>query len=40
MPASCIQIRKYLSLGDKKWEKIHATPGVKLDNIEPLFTRI
>lgn len=40
MPASCVKIREYLNIKDKKWEKIHVTSGVKLDNIEPLFTRI
>jgi methionyl-tRNA synthetase len=40
MPASCTKIREYLAIEDKKWEKIHATPGIRLDNIEPLFTRI
>lgn len=40
MPASCEKIRKYLDIKDKKWEKIYANAGIKLDNIEPLFTRI
>lgn len=40
MPASCEKIRKYLKIENKSWKKIHATPGVDLTNIEPLFTRV
>ena len=41
MPASCVQIRKYLNLDDKaSWEEIDIKADIKLDNIEPLFIRI
>ena len=39
MPTACKNIRKYLNLGNPKWEYIEVEKGTKLDNIEPLFTR-
>ena len=41
MPAACKKIRKYLNLPEKPiWNFISVEPGLKLENIEPLFTRI
>ena len=41
MPAACKKIRKYLNLPEKPvWNFISVKPGLKLENIEPLFTRI
>jgi methionyl-tRNA synthetase len=41
MPASSKKIREYLNLDEKaSWKEIDIKGTVKLDNIEPLFTRI
>ena len=41
MPATCIKIREYLNLTKKAtWEEIDISGTIKLENIEPLFTRI
>ena len=41
MPNACKKIRKYLNLPEKPvWNYIDVKPGLKLENIEPLFTRI
>ena len=41
MPNACKNIRKYLNLPEKPvWNYIDVKPGLKLENIEPLFTRI
>ena len=40
MPTACAKIRKYLQLGEPTWNLIEVKPGLKLENIEPLFTRI
>ena len=40
MPTACKKIRNYLKLENPKWEFILVKPGLKLENIEPLFSRI
>ena len=40
MPNACKQIRKYLNIEESKWEYIEIKEPIRLDNIEPLFTRI
>ena len=40
MPVACEKIREYLDIENGKWEYIEAKKGLKLENIEPLFTRI
>ena len=40
MPTACGKIRKYLNIEKGNWEYIEAKKGLKLENIEPLFTRI
>lgn len=41
MPASCVKIREYLKLDEKaNWKEIDIKENIKLDNIEPLFSRI
>jgi len=35
-----LEIRNYLKLENPKWEFILVKPGLKLENIEPLFSRI
>ena len=41
MPSACKKIRTYLNLPEKPiWNFIDVKPGLKLENIEPLFTRI
>ena len=40
MPTACGKIREYLKLGNPSWEFVSVESGLKLDNIEPLFTRI
>jgi methionyl-tRNA synthetase len=40
MPVACEKIRKYLNIENASWEYIEAKKGLKLENIEPLFTRI
>lgn len=41
MPSACKKIRIYLNLPEKPvWNFIDVKPGLKLENIEPLFTRI
>mgnify|MGYP003294550522 CR=1 FL=1 len=40
MPTACNKIREYLKLGEASWEFVSVQKGLKLDNIEPLFTRI
>ena len=39
MPTACKNIRKYLNLPEPKWDYIEVEKGLKLENIEPLFTR-
>ena len=40
MPTATSKVRKYLKLDEPKWEFISVNPKTKLENIEPLFTRI
>ena len=40
MPSACTKIRKYLNLQEKRWNIIEPKIGLKLENIEPLFSRI
>lgn len=41
MPATCEKIRKYLHLDEKcNWNLIKLNSDIKLENIEPLFTRL
>lgn len=40
MPATCEKIRSYLNIQDKSWKLITLENNVKLNQIEPLFTRI
>ena len=40
MPTACDKIREYLNLGDSSWNFIDVESGLKLENIEPLFSRI
>ncbi|MCL2382705.1 MAG: methionine--tRNA ligase [Oscillospiraceae bacterium] len=40
MPASCKKIREYLGLGEAKWVVADIEGNVKLEGIEPLFSRI
>ena len=40
MPVACEKIREYLDIENGKWEYIETKKGLKLENIEPLFTRI
>ena len=40
MPEACRKIRKYLGINDAKWEFINIEEDIKLEGIEPLFTRI
>ncbi len=40
MPNATSKIRKYLNLGDPKWEPIYLNEEIVLENIEPLFERL
>ena len=40
MPNACQKIRNYLQINEKSWSLIEPEKGLKLENIEPLFTRI
>lgn len=40
MPTACSKIRKYLEIEKPCFEMITVKPGIKLENIEPLFSRI
>ena len=40
MPNACKQIREYLNIEKSKWEYIDIKDTIKLNNIEPLFTRL
>ena len=40
MPSACEKIRKYLNIENKAWELIAPEIGLKLENIEPLFSRM
>lgn len=40
MPVSCEKIRKYLNITNSSWNFINIDNTIKLENIEPLFTRI
>ena len=40
MPDACSKIRKYLKLDEGKWEPIFIKNEIKLENIEPLFSRL
>lgn len=40
MPTACSKIRKYLNIENPTWNFVSVKPGLKLENIEPLFTRI
>ena len=40
MPSACTKIRKYLDIKEKSWKLIEPVVGLKLENIEPLFTRM
>ena len=40
MPNACEKIRKYLNIENKTWNLIQPQIGLKLENIEPLFTRM
>ena len=40
MPGVCEKIREYLHLGKYSWNMIYLNENIKLNNIEPLFTKI
>lgn len=40
MPTSCEKIRQYLKLNNKQWQFIELDDNIKLENIEPLFSRV
>ena len=40
MPSACEKLRKYLNINNKTWNLVKPESGVRLENIEPLFTRI
>ena len=40
MPSACEKIRKYLQIENKSWKLIEPNAGLKLEGIEPLFSRI
>ena len=40
MPTACSKVRKYLNLEKPTWNYISINPGLKLENVEPLFSRI
>ena len=40
MPSTCSKIRKFLKIEKPVWEYITIEPGIQLNDIEPLFTRI
>ena len=40
IPSACTKIRKYLNIQEKNWQLIEPKIGLKLDNIEPLFSRM
>ncbi len=40
MPEACGKIRKYLNINTPSWNYLEVEKGLKLENIEPLFTRI
>ncbi len=40
MPEACEKIRKYLNINSKSWSIIKPEIGTKLENIEPLFSRM
>ena len=40
MPNACEKIRKYLNIENKTWNLIQPKIGLKLENIEPLFSRM
>ena len=40
MPNACKKIRNFLNIKEKSWNLIEPEKGLKLENIEPLFTRM
>ncbi len=40
MPTACKKIRKYLNLSEGSWSFVTVEKELKLENIEPLFSRI
>ena len=40
MPETCSRIREFLNLNKNNWNMIEINSNIKLENIEPLFTRI
>ena len=40
MPETCSKIRSFLHLGKNSWNIIEIKSDIKLEDIEPLFTRI
>lgn len=40
MPSACEKIRKYLQIEGKSWNLVEPQAGLKLEGIEPLFTRM
>ena len=40
MPGVCEKIRKYLALNQYNWNMVEIKDNIKLENIEPLFSRI
>lgn len=40
MPETCSKIRKFLHIDQNNWDMIEIKSDIKLENIEPLFTRI
>ena len=40
MPNACKKIRNFLDIKEKSWNLIEPEKGLKLENIEPLFTRM
>ena len=39
MPFSSAKIRKILNIEKASWKRIEVEPGIKLENIEPLFVK-
>ena len=40
MPTACKKIREYMKIESPEWNFISIKPGLKLENIQPLFSRI
>ena len=40
MPKACKKIREYLKIQNPQWSFTSIEDGIKLENVEPLFSRI